>query len=538
MKRCIGMWKKENGVSPEVAELVIDGNHIEFYRRGHGEVFPCAFIGSDGEHYYKVFCNGRSSVGLNRTLEQSSSYRAFYVLQQNYDFPNGLDIKGIKEFSFIIPEIIDWLGIRTVDVGETENHELIAAECKYPPLVLHELNPHIEIRFESESYTKYLNVDTRTTFVLKNQPRLFVTYEEPTDIEHIQNDLEYIMQFWGLMIGHVSNIEDIRLKFDGQDVRSWLYINRDLSYNLRTQGIVDKPRTTLKRIDTKVTEYFTNWYSFCSDEKFEFVRRMYFAGNNRKDIFAEDILVQYVKILEGYHLRISGDEQTSEELRSALKTVEKDIKMLIFSEEGKPLFTAALEQAVPDWKFNSYHATNISQWIATGYLGKVGLAERIKELDNSFGGVIAKNAVDIIKLSRDNPPSADEANEIIIDRFYREIVATRNYFSHYKADRKNVLEYLQMNDTINVLKALIIMIFYSHMGMDKEVVRKVIEWDSELHFQSMCLRLEGERPDDLLFENDNVESAPVAENIENPDTKCKTKIGRLVKRVLRRWKDG
>lgn len=519
MKRYIGTWTKENENSPEVAELVIDGNCIEFYRRDYGEVFPCAFTGSDGEHRYKVFCNGRNPAGLHRTLELSSSYRVFYVLQQNCDFPKGLDITGVKEVSFIIPEIIDWFDIPMVDVGATEDHELIAAECKYPPLVLHDSNPHIEIQFESESFTKYHDIDTRTTFVIKNQPRIFITYVESADIERIQNDLEYLMQFWGLMIGHVSTAEDIRLKINGQKLRSWLYINRDLSYNLRTQGTIERPRTTLKKIGEQITKYFTNWYSFCSDSNFEFIRRMYFGGNNRKDIFAEDILVQYVKILEGYHLRISGDEQISEKLKLALKAVEKDIKKLIFSDEGKTLFTAALEEVVPDWKFNSGHAMNVAQWIASGFLGKTSLAQRIRELDTDFYGVIASNAKIIISLSKDNPPHKDEQEEKIIDRYYREIVSTRNYYSHYKTDRKNVLEYRQMNDTINVLKALLIMIFYSHMGMDKDVIRKVVMWDSELHFQTMYLRHEGETPNDPLFEVSSEESDYVSEMFNQSDKK-------------------
>ena len=89
---------------------------------------------------------------------------------------------------------------------------------------------------------------------------------------------------------------------------------------------MDKVHTSLKKIDEKVEEYFTNWYSFCNDEKFAFIRRMYFSANDRKTIFAEDILVQYVRILEGYHLRISGDEDTSDAIKDAFKQVEKDIK--------------------------------------------------------------------------------------------------------------------------------------------------------------------------------------------------------------------
>lgn len=162
---------------------------------------------------------------------------------------------------------------------------------------------------------------------------------------------------------------------------------------------------------------------------------------------------------------------------------------------------------------------NVAQWIASGFLGKTSLAQRIRELDTDFYGVIASNAKIIISLSKDNPPHKDEQEEKIIDRYYREIVSTRNYYSHYKTDRKNVLEYRQMNDTINVLKALLIMIFYSHMGMDKDVIRKVVMWDSELHFQTMYLRHEGETPNDPLFEVSSEESDYVSEMFNQSDKK-------------------
>ena len=37
---------------------------------------------------------------------------------------------------------------------------------------------------------------------------------------------------------------------------------------------------------------------------------------------------------------------------------------------------------------------------------------------------------------------------------------------------------------------------FSHMGMTKEQIRKIIIWDTELHFQTKRLRYEGETPDD------------------------------------------
>lgn len=487
MKRLLGTWIKEEENDPRVAELILDGNSIEFYRRDHGEIFPCVFVGEVGEHQYKIFTNGNCVKGINKTLELSSNYRVFYVLQQNKKFEKGLEITEIEGVSFIIPELIEWLNIKTVSIGETESKELIACECKYPALVLKDTNPHIEIQFESESFTKYHDIDMRTTFVLKNQPRIFINYENTVDVVRVQNDLETIMEFWGLLIGHVSVVEDIRLKIANQDVKSWLYLNQDFSYNLRNRSLMDKPRTTFEKVDEKIDQYFTNWYDFCNEEKFDFIRKRFFSANADKNIFAEDILVEYVRIIEGYHLRITGDEKISAELKDALKIVEKDIKKLIFSDESKPLFTEALKKAVPDWKYTSGHAKEIAHWIASGYLEKKGLAQKITELDQMFGSVIAKNAMRILNLSSDRINLKDKKETELINEFYQKIVATRNYYSHYKNDKRKVLEFCQMNETINVLKALLVMILYSHMEIDKETIRKIMIEDSELHFQTSCL---------------------------------------------------
>lgn len=312
VERHIGTWRKENEDTPEVAELIIEGNHIEFYRRDYGEVFPCAFVGSDGEHSYKVFTKGCTAKGKYKTLELASSYRTFFVLQQNYEFPMGLEIENIIQCSFIIPELIDWLAVRTVEFGATEDKELIAKEQNITPIIIHETNPHIEIYFESESFLSTHTIDTRTTFLIKNQPRISVQYEEAVKVERVISDIRSLMQFFGLLIGYVSNVENIRLDIKGQDLKSRLYINQDFSYNLRSRDAMTKSRTKYAQVSEKVQEYFSNWYVFYGDDRYELIRRMFFSGNNRKDIFAEDILVQYIRVLEGYHLRVKNDETIQE----------------------------------------------------------------------------------------------------------------------------------------------------------------------------------------------------------------------------------
>lgn len=487
MERHIGLWKKEHSDKPAVAELIIDGNSLEFYCRDYGEVFSCAFVGTDNDHNYKIFTNGTGGYGKHRTLENVGSYNAVYVLQQNCEFKEGLSIEGVTKASFAIPELIDWLGVKTVDWGATEEGALLAIETKLPDIVLKESNPRVEIYVESKSSFLDASVDDRTTFILNNQPRLCISYEQSTDVIQVQNDIRALMQFFGLMIGHITDALDIRLDIEGQDLKSWLYINEDFSYNLRTLSVMDRPRTRLKSVGDNIPTYFEKWYLFFYDDKFEMIRRMYFSGNNKRDIWAEDILVQYVRILEGYHLRVTEEEQI-------VSNIEKDIKTMIFTDEGKALFTPIFKKA--DWKFNSSHAKSVALWIASGFLERIGLLERLKQLDSQYFNIIAENTQYIDDLNKREKKSNEEKDpKEVIDNYYRKIVATRNFYSHYKVNRDNVLNFTQMCNTINVLKALIIMILYVHMGMTIEDARKIVVWDSELNFQTMSLRKDGERPD-------------------------------------------
>ncbi|ROR29191.1 hypothetical protein EDD66_103126 [Mobilisporobacter senegalensis] len=486
MERHIGLWRDENDDTPSVAELIIDGNHIEFYRRETDVVFPRAYVGSDNDHRYKVFTNGAAEYGKYKTLNNVASCRTFFVLQQNCEYKKGLSIDGIIVASFVIPELIDWLALKTVDWGATEQNEMIAVENKLPSIVLKDRNPKIEIYFETNHSLFDPNVDDRITVSISKRPRIKVSYDEAVDVYALRNDIRSIMQFFSLMIGHISDALDIRLDIKDQELKSWLYINEDFSYNLRTIGIIDKPRTCLKNIKENINLYFESWYKFYYNDKFELVRRMYFEGNKRKDIYVQDILVQYVRILEGYHLRISDDETVA-------STLDKDIKKMIFTDEGRSLFKPIFQKV--DWVFNSKHANDVASWITSGFLSRMSLSQRLKLLDDQYFNIILKNADVVSELDRSQ--KTDKSLEKVEFNYYQRIVVTRNYYSHYKINDDGMLNFNQMCDTVNVLKALIIMILYTHMGMTKDDARKIVIWDSELHFQTMCLRAEGEKPENI-----------------------------------------
>lgn len=488
LERHICAWHKEKNDKDEVGELIIDGNLIEFYSRFHGEVFPSTYIGGDGDRSYKVFANGSAKYSERRTLDNSSSHRVFYVLMQNFEFSKGLEISGIKEFSFEIPELIKWIGIKTVSFASTNQGGLGAMELDMEPIILKQANPRIEIRLESKSVNTSFRGDDSVALTIKNVPRIYVDYNKKKDIKNVIDDIECLMQFFGLLIGSVSTVDDIRLSIEGQDLKSWLYINRDFSYNLRTQDIFDKPRTYYYVLSEMIDSYYESWRNFYFDSTYELLRRIYFAANCRKELFAEEIFVEYMRFLDGYHTRICGDEETKNKIKESLKNATNKIKSLLFNEEGKALFEEAMINVDPDWKCNSSHIKEIAGWIAAGYLGKTQLSYRLQELDNMFFSIISKNAVDVGKNTRNLAKYENKTDDELVQIYFKELGDTRNFYSHYKLDKSGVLEMQQICTSISVLKSTIIAILYSHMGMEMDLIRKIIEFDNELHLQTMCLR--------------------------------------------------
>lgn len=495
MERHICAWHKENsGKSDEVGELIIDGNLIEFYSRFHEVVFPSTYIGGDGEREYKVFVNGSAKHSERKSLDYSSAHRVFYVLMQNFQFSKGTDISGIKEFSFEIPELIRWIGQKTVSYAESDQGTLGAIELEMDRIVLKPSSPHIEIRLESKSFNSSIRGNDSVSLIIKNVPRIFVDYGEGQDIETLVDDINCLMQFFGLLIGTVSSAEDIRLTVEGQELKSWLYINRDFSYNLRTQGIFDKPRTYFYVLADMLEKYYESWRTFYYDEAYELLRRIYFAANGRKELFAEEVFVEYMRFLDGYHTRICGDEETKRKIKESLKESTNKIKELLFNDEGKALFEEAMLKADPNWKCNSDHIKEIAGWIAAGYLGKTQLSYRLLELDKMFFSIISKNAVDVEKNTRNSAKYDNKTDDELVQIYFKELGDTRNFYSHYKLDKSGVLEIQQICTSITVLKSTIIAILLFHMGMDKELIRKIIEFDNELHWQTRFLIKDGETP--------------------------------------------
>lgn len=487
MDRIISVWENENNPEEKaVGELIINGNEIEFYSRFSGEIFPSAYIGRYKLKEYKVFTSGYCRTNKYNVVEDTVSHNVLCVLCQNSKFKTGNDIDGIRGFTFHVPELINWIGLKTVVLGGKDS--LTASEIPFNSIVIREEKPRIEIYFESKTFESFIRRNP-TAITLKKEPRIKVSYDKSVNINTVQEEIECIMQFFGLAIGSISEAKDIRLSIEGE--YSSLFLNRDFSYNLQSKKFMDKPRSYLYVLEENLLDYFKKWRNFYYDENYSFLRRIYFSVNNKKDRFSEDIFVEYMRILDGYHTRAYGDEKARNTIKLTIKDVTKIIKEAITTKTGKIIFEENIKKVYPDWKANSAHMEEIANWIASGFVGKTQLSNRLKELDNDNLQIIKKNAPWVEKTGELNKGKNDDE---LIDLFYKELGDTRNFYSHYKADKCGVFNFNQLYKAINVLKATIISIMFAKMGIEKDMVRKLLMFDDELIWETKYLQEEGEVP--------------------------------------------
>ncbi|MBO4845834.1 MAG: hypothetical protein J5525_05940 [Lachnospiraceae bacterium] len=494
MERIIASFKADKRAiasnDEHIGEIIIDGNSIEFYVRDTNNPFVHAYIGGDGHYGYTVFVNDSEYKGRNKTLDNSSSYRVLCVLKSARIHEDPIETENVTEVSFTIPELIPWINMKTVSYEQISMTEAIGIEEELEDVVLLD-NEDTEVRFAFSSKTCKNAMEnwSSTSITVEKVPEIHIKYHNPVSLERIRSDIQMNMEFWGIIIGHVSTAENILVRFscdnelEGHNCKL-MYFNADYSYNLRAVDLFHRVTTDYKLLKDSISSLYEGWSEFFHDEKFYYIRNNFFMVNRKAEPFLEDVFVTYVRILEGYELRISGDDNIRVKIEDQIRGIEKNIKDSIREDEIKNKIENAIKPIIPDWSLNSSHAGELARWIANGYIGKVSLETRIKRLDDNHLNIIAKNKT-IIEEANSGACNAED--------YYSRITKTRNYYSHFKEDDTGILSIQQMIDTVKVLKGLIMLIFYENMGLNSDDARKILIRNSELAFETQCLMSDEEK---------------------------------------------
>ena len=493
IEKYTSLWHKENGMSG-IGELIIDGNSTEFNSRFGEKSFSSTYVGLYGQRAFKVFTEGATYPNNKNSIDFPESHRVAYVLMKNNGCISNWNMNGIKGVTFEVPELIWWLGFKTVSLISIQENLQCAVELRVPEILLKDQNPRTAIITVNESMSVTTWADDSSAVTIKNIPTITMAYESAKDIHSIISDIECVMQFLGLLIGSISYAKNIQLFLEGNNDPMWLLLNHDFSYNAKLKyHIFNGPSTYYYVLKDKLRNYYDSWRQFYCDNTFTLLRQVYFSVNSKRIISIEEAFLEFMRFLDGYHARISGDEEKNQIIKETNNEATKKIKELLFCDEGIAAIETIMKKVDSNWKCSSKRKQEVAKWIAAGYLGQTSLTYRLHELDKDYFEIIENNALEIERNSYWFTQHKTETDSDIIEKYFSDLADTRNFYSHYKLDTKGLLETQQLYPTVNVLKALIWSILLNHMGMDKDLIRQIIQYDNELYEQTKFLIKEGEK---------------------------------------------
>lgn len=449
------IWIRVGGDDKDdIGELIIEGNNISFRLKDCSFDIGSTFINKkDSWNRYIVKTDGiKSSDGTGYFLDVLSAFKYdgnFNEFEQ--------EVNSVKSVSFEFSELANWLRIQSVDYGWAEKGELVACEVKKDPIFLKDGSPSIAIQYETES--PYARDNSKTEFLLKNSPKVVINYTDNVPYTTAFNDIFKLMRFFGLVIGRVSNVDNIILTTT-TNKRIRAFINSDFSHNVKERFYGHKYRIAYDDIKEKLQYYVEGWYNRIADERYNFIFSAFFSCKTRRLTVLEDFFLTYCRFLEGYDQIRNGEIEVSKEIEGKICTKLKEDKAVI------ALFKSILKE------FSSSKLDNakVAQYISRAFMERKGLQDRIEKLDKDFFNLIANNS------GRNRLEIFDYKTLV------GKIVKTRNYYSHFNSKVEEKLNFSQMVDVIEVFEAMVVSILLYEIGMDKEFIRKHLRKDDKYHF--------------------------------------------------------
>lgn len=440
MKILEGKWNEGDIIREDgdMGKVIIDKNEITFHRKGSDKVFSKDFVTRIDMHNYKVFTYGQDGF-----YEEGYKYPVskVYLFKTNSfkKYSNG--VNGIVTASFEVPGLAEWLKLNSVGRGYTDNGERYAIEKKVDDILMLDGVKKVSIKYEIKDYFNPENDLVQMS--LKKIPRITICYTDGASDNDVIDDIECIMRFMGIIMGKVLYVEDIRIKL-ADEQNMWMFINKDFSYNYYSDSYYYRHRIDFEKIKNEFPHYFSNWVEFYGNEDYSEIIEIYFQNKGKKKSNLIDRFLVYCKYIEGFDLRTSEDE-------SIAITLGNQIKEKLDKKEVKELF----EQIFID-AGSKYKSKSVSKWIATGFLNRVSLVDRIKRVDKEMLSVMKSNSVDL---------KIDDSDEM-----FNRIVKTRNYYSHLKMDKNGILDFNQIYRSLQLFEGLVVVTLLNQVGLYREEV--------------------------------------------------------------------
>lgn len=414
----------------------------------------------------RVYTN--TEIGCQDGFGSYSVQKAVFHNGMGLDEMPGDEINNIEWASFSIRGFSKWYGKSGLEVTCIDNQYFKVKQKKEDIFYVYKGKDFDVIIFFNANYPPITMDGAGNTITLENSPHIGILYHSPvTDIELLAH-IRIIYRFFALLIGSLGYIDDIWFRRQGISMPYLYLINEDITYNINSRfGFGYEYRTKFNDIKDKLQELFNNWLSFSSDEIFNFLLHNYFNLYKDKSFIFEDYFLTCCKFIEGYSIRKNGDVD-----KELIKRLEKEIRPLFQNDKtGKePTQVKKVLQKISDQMNVKYEAKNISNAVAYALINTKTLESRFKDIELEFFSIISNNQESIL--------GSDYSGKSLNER----IVKTRNFYSHFKSDKSDILSIQQMYRCNDILLALITCILLNEIGFSIDEIKEILKHDADFFF--------------------------------------------------------
>lgn len=221
----------------------------------------------------------------------------------------------------------------------------------------------------------------------------------------------------------------------------------------KSNAYLDRRRTSYEDLKNPISTYFLKWLEFYNE--YELLIEFFFNLLGQKSMIIEDQFVTWCRLLDGYFVRKCNEESKSENLKDKIIDILKQSDI-----------EASLKIAFKEAK-SEYNRKNIAGWIQAGFTNRITFGEKLRR--------ICKDNFNFILLNSERIFNETGMNE---NEIYKRYNATRNYYSHLKANKDDCLTFVEMFYSNDILFCTVISIFLHEIGFNHEEVKEILRRDS------------------------------------------------------------
>lgn len=383
------------------------------------------------EEYILVYCDRFLTYGKGKARRAIISPNSEDIINLS-----NVDNEIISEVKFNISNLYWWLG----DSGLSEE------------------DGKFIVRNDIEIMGKSIFIETfpyrdEELGTIETIPMINIKYDKPVSLKIVEQDISSISKFFAILIGRIDSIQDIVLRLGSNDYLIGYFTAANNTHMTEYNYYSTFRRTSYKHLNKSLSEYYLYWCEFY--KKYYIVLEHYFNLHISIPLTIEDMFTSWCNIYDGYSIHKNETDLKAEELEKCIVNYLKENDSL---ENGFKEILNSLG--------SKYDRKQIGRWFKNGYTLRKSFGVRLKEIFDDNFDILLKN-IEEFKFK-----SNAEAIKI-----YIYINNTRNYYTHLKELKKEILTINQMVQFNRIAKCTFISILLTGIGFEKYEIFELLKRD-------------------------------------------------------------